>query len=142
MKDKDDKTDIQFRKLFRKTGLESPSVSFTDNVMGRIAQLDAEEDPVHLKSLIRRWGGNIGIGLLAVMGIGIMYFFGVGIFPETFKPILKPVFGNMFNSFKGIFDSVEVSPTTIAIILGFALLVLLERLLSRFRSSRHIHLTF
>lgn len=142
MNDTNDKTDIRFRDLFRKAGLESPPAGFTDDVMKRVAALAPESQQADERASLGRWMGYVGIAFLAAAGLGGMYFFGIGILPESFKPIFSPVIGNMFDSFKGIFDSVEVSGTTIAIILGFAFLVVLERVLHRMRLTRNIHLSF
>lgn len=138
----DDNTDIRFRKLFEKTGLESPSTGFTTEVMDKIGKLDMAADTTADKNLFRRWIGGFGIALLAILGLSVMYYFGIGILPESFKSILSPVFANIFESFRGLFDSVEVSNTTIAIILGFTFLVILERVLNRFRFTRNIYFSF
>ena len=138
----DDNTDLKFRKLFEKAGLDSPTPGFTGNVMNKIAQLNPQAQASPEKRSFRSWAGGIGIALLAIIGLGSMYYFDIGILPERFKPIFAPVFGKIFESFKGIFDSVEVSGTTIAIILGFAFLILLERILSRFRITRNIYFSF
>lgn len=135
-------TDTKFRKLFKKTGLDSPSAGFTDDVMKKISQLSPEEEAVPEKNPLRGWLGGIGIFLLAVVGISVTYYFDVGIFPENFKPILAPVFGSLFNSFKAIFDSVEISSTTLVIILGFTLLILIERILHRLRFTKNIYFSF
>ena len=142
MNDTDDKTDLNFRKLFGRTGLESPSSGFTENVMNQITGLGEEADIPEEKSLIRRWAGYGGISLLVLLGLSIMYYFGVDILPDSFKPFLSPGFSSVFSSFKGIFDSIEISGTTIAIILGFAFLVILERVLSRHRASKNFYLSF
>ncbi len=142
MNNTDDKTDIRFRKLFERTGLEQPPGQFTDNVMDRIAQLEHADSPEEKKSILRGWAGYAGIGLLVILGFGGMYFFGVEILPDSFKQILSPVFANLLSSFSGIFDSVEVSSTTIAIILGFAFLVGLERVLARLRTTRNMYFYF
>lgn len=138
----DDHIDKKFRKLFEKGGLESPSEAFTANVMNQIAQLDPETEPASWKSMLRGWTSGIFIALLTVLGLSIMYYFGVGILPESFEPILAPVFGSIFKSFKGIFDSVSISSTTIGIILGFAVLVILERVLNRLRFTKNIYFYF
>ena len=139
MNTQDDNTDLKFRKLFEKAGLDSPSAGFTGDVMDKIAQLNPQAQASPEKRFFRGLSGGIGITLLAIIGLGSMYYFGIGILPERFKPIFAPVFGKIFDSLKGIFDSVEVSGTTIAIILGFAFLILLERILSRFRVTRNIY---
>lgn len=133
----DDKTDIKFRKLFEKAGLESPSDGFTGDVMKKINALNPEAEPV--KKPFKGWLGGLGIALLTIVGISIMYYFGINVLPAGFKSIFAPVFENTFSSFRGIFDSVEISATTVAIILGFAFLVILERVLNRFRSARNIY---
>jgi hypothetical protein len=139
MKNTDDKTDIQFRKLFQKAGLDSPSSGFTGGVMDRIAGLQEETELLEEKSILRKWAGYLGIALLAVLGLSIMYYFGIDILPDSFKPFLSPEFANVFNSFRGLLDSVELSGTTIAIVVGFAFLVLLERILSKFRATKNIY---
>jgi hypothetical protein len=142
MNNSDDKTDIRFRKLFERTGLENPSDGFTAGVMDRIAGLQQEAGATEEKDLLRKWAGYAGIALLVILGLSIMYYFGVGILPDGIKPLLSPNFANLFSSFKGIFDSVEVSNTTIAIILGFAFLVVLERVLSRLRTTKNMYFYF
>ena len=134
-----DHTDNKFRKLFEKTGLDSPSPGFTNDVMKRILQLKPEAEITQEKNSLRGWLGGIGIFLLAILGLSVTYFFDVGIFPENFKPILAPVFGSLFNSFKAIFDSVEVSSTTVVIILGFVFLIAIERILHRLRFTKNIY---
>jgi hypothetical protein len=142
MNTQDDNTDLKFRQLFEKTGLDSPSAGFTGNVMNKIAQLSPQAQAAPDKRFFRGWAGGIGIALLAILGLGGMYYFDIGILPERFKPIFAPVFGKIFDSFTGIFDSVEVSGTTIAIILGFAFLIILERILGRFRITRNMYFSF
>ena len=139
MNDTEDRSDIRFRKLFQRAGLEDPSSGFTAGVMDKIAGLQHEEATQEKRALLGRWAGYAGMALLVVLGLSIMYYFGVGILPESFKPFLSPEYANIFNSFRGLFDSIELSGTTVAIILGFTGLVILERLISRFRTSRNIY---
>lgn len=138
----DDTSDIRFRKLFQKTAIESPSPRFTGEVMSKIARLEtaAETDPV--KNFPGNWPAIAGISALVLLGLAGMYYFGLGILPGSFEPILSPVFGSIFKSFKGLFDSLEISGTTIAIILGFALLVILERILSRLNITKRFYFSF
>jgi len=142
MNTQDDKTDIKFRKLFEKAGLESPSDGFTGDVMKKINALNPEAEANPVKKPFKGWLGAFGIALLAILGMSIMYYFGINILPAGFKSIFAPVFENTFSSFRGIFDSVQISATTITIILGFTFLVILERVLNRFRSARDIYFSF
>lgn len=138
----DDKYDIRLKELFGKTGTESPSEKFTANVMQQIAQLDAASQPLTENNARNNWYWGGGISLLVVLGLGLMYYFNLGILPDTFKPTLAPLFGGILNSFKGIFASIEISSTTIVIILGFVLLVVIERILNKLKLTRNIYLSF
>lgn len=142
MKETDDKYDIKFRKLITESDMESPSNEFTANVMGRIEKLNAAAETSTEDSQLSRWYWSIGITLLVVLGFSIMYIFDVNFLPKEIKPILSPVFAGVFNSFKDIFASVEVSSTTIVIILGFILLVVLERVLNKLKLTKNFYLSF
>ena len=138
----DDNTDIKFRRLFEKAGLESPSAQFTGSVMDRIGQLSPETVPVKEKKTMWTWLGRIGIVMMAVGGLVGVYLFNIQLFPESFKPVFDPVFSSVIDSFKGIFGSMKVSSTTIVIILGFVLLIVIERIFSRSKFSKNLYLYF
>lgn len=137
-----DNYDHKFKKLFQNTGAESPSDGFTANVMKQIAQLDAAAELAPENNTKSNWYWAIGIGLLLGLGISSMYFFGIGFIPENFTPILTPVFGRIITSFEGIFASVQISSTTVVIILGFILLVAVERILNKLKLTKNIYLSF
>ena len=138
----DDKTDIKFKKLFQRTGLESPSEGFTSKLMKQIEQLDAVPMVAPENNTRSNWYWSIGLSMLVVLGFSIMYYFDIGLLPETFKPILTPVFAGVFQSFEGIFASVQISSTTVVIILGFVLLVAVERILNKLKLTKNIYLSF
>ena len=142
MNTKDDKTDIKFKKLFQRTDLESPSEGFTSQLMKQIQQLDSAPNAAQDEDSKSNWYWGIGIGMLVVLGFSIMYYFDLIAVPDNFKSILVPVFAGIFNSFKGIFASVEISSTTVVIILGFVLLVAVERILNKLKLTKNIYLSF
>lgn len=138
----DDKYDIKFKELFQKTGAENPSEGFTSEVMKKIEQLDAESKLSIENNKRINWYWVFGISLLVLLGASLIHYFDIGILPENSKLIIAPVFERVVKSFDGIFESVQISSTTIVIILGFVLLVVLERLLHKLNITKNIYFSF
>ena len=137
-----DNNDIKFRKLFQKTGLESPSEEFTSKLMKKIEQMQPGTEEAPDKNTLNSWFWGIFITVLVGFGFGSMYFFDIGILPESFKIILSPAFESIFSSFLNIFETVKISSTTLVIILGFFFLVGIERILNKLKVTKNIYFSF
>jgi len=143
MKEANDKYDLQFKKLIDEAGLESPSEDFTVNVMQKIEQLQVEKEGlVQTRSFSNNWLLIPVIIAVFVIGYFVIDFFEITIISKSIKPIIAPLFASIFQSFSGIFDSVEISSTTVAIIFGFVGLVALERILNKLKVTRNIYFSF
>ncbi len=137
-----DNYDIKFRKLFQKTGLESPSPGFTSALMRKIEQMEPSSEHVSDNSVSNSWFWGIFITILAGLGLSSMYYFDIGLLPDSFKPILSPVFESIYHSFKSIFENIEISSTTLVIILGFVSIVGIERILNKLKVTKNIFFSF
>lgn len=133
--------DQKIRAVFQKSGLETPSAEFTSEVMQKIGELDPEIES-SAESTSRNWIWGIAIAAMAFIGLAIAYYFNVNILPEGFKDMVTPIFGGLIGSFKGIFNGISVSSTTVVIILGFLVLLGIERLLNKFNITRNFYLSF
>jgi hypothetical protein len=133
--------DQKIRAVFQKSGLETPSQEFTSNVMQKIGELDPEAESTEPSSA-RSWILGIAAAALVFIGLAIAYYFNVNILPEGFKNLLAPIFSGLVSSFEGIFQGIRISSTTVVIILGFVVLLGIERLLNKLKITRNFYLSF
>jgi len=82
---------------------------------------------------------------LAIIGGGALaytlyYFFNQEskLFSQDFDPII-PIFKRIFQSFSGLFQSMEISSFTVVIFLAIAGLFLVDRLISKLKTGRQIY---
>ncbi len=139
-----DKSDNYLRNLVKKADIESPTPNFTDNVMNKILSQEQLESQPTLKIF--------GIGnyyYLIVVGLGgiayaIYYLVShkISILPESFDPILVPVFGKIFNSVKDLFQSIQISSFTVVIIAAVVGLFIIDRLLRKFQTGKQSYFSF
>jgi len=133
----------KFRELFQRTGLEKPSEGFTGNVLQQIEQLQAQKaKPAEEKDTWSKW---IFIALSVIIlstGGFILYYYNISLLPENLEPSILPVFQKIFGAFKNMFESVQISSTTIVIIFGFIAIVVLERILNKLKVTKNIYFSF
>jgi len=139
-----DKSDNYLKSLVQKADIESPSPSFTDNVMH---QIQAEQQPDTQLSGSSAWFKNyffLIIAGVAVVGYAIYYMVNnnISIFPGDFDPILIPVFGKILLSLKEMFQSVQVSSFTVVIIVAVFGLFIIDRLLRKFQAGKQTYFSF
>jgi len=137
-----DNHDIKFRKLFQKTGLDSPSPEFTPELMKKIEQLEQSSAFSSDKNALNSWYWGIFIAILTSIGLSIMYYYNISLLPDSFKSILSPVFESIYHSFKSIFETIRISSTTLVIIVGFVSIVGIERILNKLKVTKKIFFSF
>lgn len=139
-----DKSENYLKNLVKKADIESPAPSFTDNVMDQIiAQEQLKSQPSGKTFGLNNYyyliiGGLIGVGY----AIYYMVSHNISILPNSFDPILIPVFGKIFNSIKDLFQSLEISSFTVVIIVAVVGLFIIDRLLRRFQTGKQSYFSF
>lgn len=142
MNTNNDKYDLKFRNLIRENGLENPGKEFTANIMDRIEELEKNAVAEKNDSKRSNWLWGFGISFLILLGFSIINYFNISLIPENIEPIVLPVFEGLLKSFKSIFAGVQVSSTTVVIILGFVLLVAVERILNKLKLTKNLYFSF
>jgi len=139
-----DKSENYLKNLVKKADIESPTPNFTDNVMNQIiAQEQLESQPSGKTFGLNNYyylviGGLIGVGY----AIYYLISHNISILPESFDPILIPVFGKILNSMKDLFQSLQVSSFTVVIIVAVVGLFIIDRLLRRFQTGKQSYFSF
>jgi len=137
-------TDDFLKDFIQKADLESPSPNFTKKVMQKI------NTELPKLSIVQKVIQHIkGWYFLALTGAGalvytIYYFLNQDskLLAQDFDPIILPIFKRIFQSFSGIFQSMEISSFTVVIILAIVGLFLLDRLISKLKAGRQIYFSF
>ena len=137
-------TDDFLKDFIQKAELESPSPDFTRNYMKNIHEPAPE--PSLYQELLRYIKGWY---FLALTGAGalvytIYYFLNQDskLLTQDFDPIIFPIFKRIFQSFTGLFQSMQISSFTVVIILAIVGLFLIDRLISKFKTGRQIYFSF
>jgi hypothetical protein len=141
MSTQEEHIDQKIRSVFQRTGLEDPSPDFTSKVMRRIGEMDPETEAEE-SFFSRGWIWGTAIAAMVFIGLAIAYYFNVNILPEGFDNLLAPIFSGLISSFEGIFQDIRISSTTVVIILGFLVLLGIERLLNKFKITRNFYFSF
>jgi hypothetical protein len=137
-------SDDFLKDFLQKADIESPSGDFTKLVMQKV------NEPVQEPSLYQQIILKIkGWYFLAIIGGGAlaytMYYFinrDSKLLPRDFDPIVFPIFKRIFQSFSGLFQSMEISSFTVVIFLAIAGLFIIDRLISKLKTGRHIYFSF
>jgi hypothetical protein len=137
-------TDDFLKDFLQKADTESPSADFTEIVMQKINEASPQLSLYQL--LLQKIKGWY---FLAIVGAGalvytILYFLkrDSQLLSEDFNPLILPIFKRIFQSFYGLFHSMQISSFTIVIILAIVGLFLVDRLISKLRTGRQIYLSF
>ncbi len=130
--------------MIQKSGIESPSANFTDNVMNQIQMQDQTVSQLSEKTAgIKNYFFLIAAGLAAVM-YAVYYFISndISLFSGDFDPILIPVFGKILISMKELFQSIQISSFTLVIIVAVIGLFIIDRLLRMFQTGKQSYFSF
>jgi len=144
MIDNIDNNDDFLKNIIQKSGIKSPSVNFTDNVMNKIQmQEQASTQPSGKTAGVKTHFFLIAAGLAGV-AYTVYYFLSnnISIIPENIDPVFIPVFGKILTSMKELFQSVEISSFTLVIIIAVTGLFIIDRLLRKLRSGKHSYFSF
>jgi hypothetical protein len=137
-------TDDFLKDFLQKADIESPSADFTKIVMQKINTV-APEPSLYQRAIqkIKGWY------FLAIVGAGalvytIYYFLNCDpkILAQDFDPIIFPIFKRIFQSFSGLFQSMQISSFTVVILLAIVGLFLVDRLISKLKTGRQIYFSF
>jgi hypothetical protein len=136
-----DNTDEFLKNFLQKAERESPSSDFTKNVMHTISESGTE--PSFIRQILQK---VIGWYFLVLAGTGatfyIFYYFFLSdtkFFPESFDPIVYPIFKKILQSFSGLFNSIQISSFTVVIILAIIGLFLVDRIINKIKTGRQIY---
>lgn len=127
-----EKRDAFIRKLVRQKGVDKAPDSFTDKVMGRI-----KSNPVIDDTPLLSTGTWIAIILGVAAMIVLIFTVDIPYFDQIFSSAgIQKVSMNIFtegffNTMAAFFKGLNISSTTVVIVLAAAGLVVLERLLHR-----------
>jgi hypothetical protein len=134
-------TDDFLKNFIQKADLENPSSDFTKIVMQKINEVAPE--PSLYQEVIQHIKGWY---FLALTGAGaliytIYYFLNQDskLLAKDFDPIILPIFKRIFQSFSGLFHSMQISSFTVVIILAIVGLFLIDRLISILKTGRQIY---
>jgi hypothetical protein len=137
-------TDDFLKDFIQKADLESPSADFTKIVMQKINA--AAPEPSFYQQAFQHIKGWY---FLALIGVGalvytIYYFLNRDpkLLAQDFDPIVLPIFKRIFQSFSGLFHSMQVSSFTVVIILAIVGLFIVDRLISKLKTGRQIYFSF
>jgi hypothetical protein len=137
-------TDDFLKDFIQKADMESPSADFTKIVMQKINV--AAPEPSFYQQAIQKIKGWY---FLAIIGAGAlvytMYYFlnrDSKLLAQDFDPIIFPIFKRIFQSFTGLFHSMQISSFTVVIILAIVGLFLVDRLISKLKTGRQIYFSF
>ncbi|MCB0806813.1 MAG: hypothetical protein KDC05_13535 [Bacteroidales bacterium] len=141
---KQNRENDQFKELVKKSGMEQAPGSFTENVMKAVQQHSVPEE----LSTSRSWysSGYFLTGVIAssilVALVAFFYFYGNILLVKEFDPVFSPVLKDLYQSLAVILHSIKLSSTTLVIIGGFVLLLILDLILRRSTFSGKTYLTF
>jgi len=128
------------KNFLQKADIESPSGDFTRLVMKKVNE--SVQEPSFYQQVVLKIKGWY---FLAIIGFGALaytmyYFFNQEskLFSQDFDPII-PIFKRIFQSFSGLFQSMEISSFTVVIFLAIAGLFLVDRLISKLKTGRQIY---
>lgn len=134
-------TDDFLKDFIQKADIESPSPDFTKIVMQKINEVAPQ--PSFNQQAVQKIKGWY---FLALTGAGalvytIYYFFNQDskLLAQDFDPIILPIFKRIFQSFSGLFQSMQISSFTVVIILAIVGLFIVDRLISRLKTGRQIY---
>jgi len=137
-------TDDFLKDFIQKADMESPSADFTKIVMQKINV--AAPEPSFYQQAIQHIKGWY---FLALTGAGalvytVYYFLNQDskLLAEDFDPIIFPIFKRIFQSFTGLFQSMQISSFTVVILLAIVGLFIVDRLISRLKTGRQIYFSF
>lgn len=141
---KEEYSDNKLKDILSRSGIESPSASFTDKVMQTIRK-SAEENAVPVKN---SWFNSNILGIASLVGFSIaaliffFYQYGDILMVRDMDPLFSPVLKDVYDSLANIVESIRISSVTVVIIGGFIFLLLLEHFLRKFQSFKNSNLIF
>ncbi|OQX73651.1 MAG: hypothetical protein B6D61_12285 [Bacteroidetes bacterium 4484_249] len=144
MKNEDNINDDFLKRLVRKADIEKPSIDFTQNVMKEIEVLSQKETiSTSIINHLNMWYFIAASGLFA-LGYLTYYFINSGksFISQNYDPVIIPVFENILLSFKGLFQSFQISSFTLVIIGAVVFLFVLDRLLRKFQVGKYFYFSF